>query len=187
MSCWTKLVNHVFSPSITKTGIQKTQLPRLYSQWWKFFWILRRFSLESHIETGDWWRLEATSTTENESHDNTDNTRQLGGELASPCKECSARLLYKDFDSTALIKCHLDSALVWSLSRVDGRCFVQLNKYNLETSTPSQFAPIRLRSSLHFAKGSWASLCPQAHKPKASSWSRQKGWFERLCSSLTPL
>ena len=80
-----------------------------------------------------------------ESHDNTDNTRQLGGELASPCKECSARLLYKDFDSTPLIKCHL------------------------ETSTPSQFAPIRLRSSLHFAKGSWASLCPQAHKPKASS------------------
>jgi hypothetical protein len=116
-----------------------------------------------------------------------DNTRQLGGELASPCKECSARLLYKDFDSTPLIKCHLDSALVWSLSRVDGRCFVQLKKYNLETSTPSQFAPIRLRSSLHFAKGSWASLCPQAHKPKASSWSRQKGWFERLCSSLTPL
>lgn len=122
-----------------------------------------------------------------ESHDNTDNTRQLGGELASPCKECSARLLYKDFDSTPLIKCHLDSALVWSLSRVDGRCLVQLKKYNLETSTPSQFAPIRLRSSLHFAKGSWASLCPQAHKPKASSWSRQKGWFERLCSSLTPL
>ena len=168
------------------TGIQKTQLPRLYSQWWKFFWILRRFSLEILRRLVNYcWKPHRPPKTSHMT--SRDNTRQLGGELASPCKECSARLLYKDFDSTPLIKCHLDSALVWSLSRVDGRCFVQLKKYNLETSTPSQFAPIRLRSSLHFAKGSWASLCPQAHKPKASSWSRQKGWFERLCSSLTPL
>ena len=34
------------------------------------------------------------------SHESHDNTRQLGGQLASTCKECSARLLYKDFDST---------------------------------------------------------------------------------------